>query len=282
MKLTMTLLLAAQLCCNPAEQADTLLAVFWNLENFYDYRSPSKPAVWTSRRFYAKCDAVAKTLIKIADEYGRFPDIAAFCELENPFVSNSLLSTTLLSKLSYRIVHFESPDHRNMDSALIYRETVLDMEKASPKHIYTTKGEILPTRDILLAEFSNIAVMVNHHPSQIGGKREPRLLARKRMEEIADSLVLSGTKRILAIGDFNEVLWPQKGPGTIKYNGKWEKIDGCFVYGDIKIEESVFDDGMLLEKDKTFGGLKPRRCFTGPTYSGGISDHLPIVVVLSF
>ena len=38
----------------------------------------------------------------------------------------------------------------------------------------------------------------------------------------------------------------------------------------------------LLEKDTTFGGMKPRRTFVGPRYNAGVSDHLPIVVYLYF
>ena len=34
----------------------------------------------------------------------------------------------------------------------------------------------------------------------------------------------------------------------------------------------------LLEKDKKWGGLKPRRTFIGPRYNAGVSDHLPIVL----
>lgn len=282
MKLAMTILLAAQLCCNACEQRDTLLAVFWNLENFYDYHSESKPAIWTAGRFRSKCNAVAKTLLKIAERYGRYPDIAAFSEMENPFVTRSLLATTLLSKLGYSYVHYDSHDHRNMDCSLIYREAELKLKSSEPKHIYSEEGEILPTRDILLVQFDKLSVLVNHHPSQIGNKSEGRIRARERMTEIVDSLLSGGNQRVLALGDFNESLWPWKGQGTIKYNGLWEKIDGCFHYGEIELHEYVYEDDMLLTKDKTYGGVKPRRCFTGPSYSGGISDHLPIVLLISF
>ena len=46
-----------------AQDRDSLLVVFWNLENFFDYRSDNKPQYWTKGRFYAKCDGVAKTLL---------------------------------------------------------------------------------------------------------------------------------------------------------------------------------------------------------------------------
>ena len=94
----------------------------------------------------------------------------------------------------------------------------------------------------------------------------------------ADSLLSAGHERILAIGDFNDELWPPDGAGTLKYNGRWEKIDGFFSFGDFEIREEVFVHPLLLTEDKVFGGMKPRRCFVGPRYEGGVSDHLPIIL----
>ena len=102
-----------------------------------------------------------------------------------------------------------------------------------------------------------------------------------RMLGIADSLRSAGCRRVLAVGDFNDELWPSEGSGTLKYNGRWEKIDGHFSFGALEVDEEVFVSPLLLVPDKAFGGMKPRRCFTGPRYEGGISDHLPIVLEVS-
>lgn len=277
----MTRLLALLLAAVPAAGQDSLLAVFWNLENFFDYRSEAAPQFWTRGRFYAKCDAVAKTLMLIADRYGRLPDIAAFAEIENSFVMHSLVSSTLLRKLGYSVVHFESPDHRGIDCGLIYRKSVLELLDSYPKHVYDSSGAVMATRDIVVAEFGGITVLVNHHPSRIGGKSDRREAAMGRMLGIADSLRSAGRRRVLAVGDFNDELWPSEGSGTLKYNGRWEKIDGHFSFGALEVDEKVFVSPLLLVPDKAFGGMKPRRCFTGPRYEGGISDHLPIVLEVS-
>ncbi len=277
----MTRLLALLLAAVPAAGQDSLLAVFWNLENFFDYRSEAAPQFWTRGRFYAKCDAVAKTLMLIADGYGRLPDIAAFAEIENSFVLHSLVSSTLLRKLGYSVVHFESPDHRGIDCGLIYRKSVLELLDSYPKHVYDSSGAVMATRDIVVAEFGGITVLVNHHPSRIGGKSDRREAAMGRMLGIADSLRSAGRRRVLAVGDFNDELWPSEGSGTLKYNGRWEKIDGHFSFGALEVDEKVFVSPLLLVPDKAFGGMKPRRCFTGPRYEGGISDHLPIVLEVS-
>lgn len=283
MKLTMTLLLACLLCSGVQARSDTLLVVFWNLENFYEPDSASKPLSWTSRRYFAKCDAVAKTLMRIADSYGRIPDIVGFAEIESASVLRSILATTVLSKLNYACVHYDSPDHRNMDCALIYREHIVKLRDSFPAHIYEEDGGVMATRDILVANFDSLSVLVNHHPSKYGGgKVEARAAAMSRMEHLADSLLQCGSRAVLSMGDFNDELWAGESHGSIKYNGRWEKIDGHFSYGSLEVSEYVFADKYLMTRDKAYGGYKPLRCFSGPAFAGGVSDHLPIVLVISF
>ena len=266
----------------PPPGRDSLLVVFWNVENFFDYHSENKPRFWTAGRFYAKCDAVAKTLLRIADRYGRLPDAVGFAEVENGFVLRQLCGSSALRKLDYRIVHYESPDHRGIDCALLCRRSTLPLRGSAPKHVPDSAGGVMATRDILLAEFDSLAILVNHHPSQIGGKDERRVAARARLQALTDSLHAAGTARTLAVGDFNQDLWPGAPRGTLKYDGHWEKIDGAFAEGFSAVREEVFDDPLLLVPDSAFGGLKPRRTFVGPRYQGGVSDHLPVVFIVYF
>ena len=266
----------------PPSGRDSLLVVFWNVENFFDYHSENKPQFWTAGRFYAKCDAVAKTLLRIADRYGRLPDAVGFAEVENGFVLRQLCASSALRKLDYRIVHYESPDHRGIDCALLCRKSTLPLRGSAPKHVPDSAGGVMATRDILLAEFDSLAILVNHHPSQIGGKDERRVAARARLQALTDSLHAAGTARTLAVGDFNQDLWPGAPRGTLKYDGHWEKIDGAFAEGFSAVREEVFDDPLLLVPDSAFGGLKPRRTFVGPRYQGGVSDHLPVVFIIYF
>ena len=288
----LTLLLG--LCPRAFSQQDSLLVVFWNVENFFDYRSENKPPYWTRRRFEAKCDAVAKTLLRIADRYGRLPDAVGFAEVESAFVLRRLTSETALRKLDYRIVHYDSPDRRGIDCALLCRRSTLPLRDSAPKHVPDSAGGVMPTRDILLAEFDSLAILVNHHPSQIGGKDGRRQLAQGRLHALTDSLHAAGQPRTLAIGDFNQELRGIPGQagndgrlarndaGTLKYNGKWEKIDGGFAEGFARVREEVFADPTLLERDSAWGGERPRRTFNGRRYRGGVSDHLPVVFIVYF
>lgn len=275
------LLMAALSAGTSARDRDSLLVIFWNLENFFDYRSDNGPQYWTRARFYAKCDGIAKTLLRIADRHGRLPDAIGFAEVENAFVLRRLLDATALRKLDYEIVHFDSPDPRGIDCALLCRRSTLPLRAGAARHVRDSAGAVIPTRDILLAQFDSLAILVNHHPSQLGGKAERRERARAQMRALADSLRVAAPGRVLAVGDFNEDLW-HDGGGTIKYNGDWEKIDGHFAEGFSAVREEVFADPALLQPDAAFGGTKPRRTFVGPRYTGGVSDHLPIVIIANY
>lgn len=321
------------------DPADSLLVVSWNVENFLDYRSDTTGR-HTRKRFYSKCNAIAKTLLLISEEKGRLPDAVALMEVGDRFVLERLIRDTPLRKLDYAIVHYDSPDRRGIDCALLYRRSTLKLLRSAPVHLYDSTGAVMSTRDILLAEFGGLDILVNHHPSKVGADSERRrAVAMARMRELMDSLAaapstfwagsvdgsaesgppstktasgvdgsaeigppsskaasgvdgsaesgLPSTKTasaraILAVGDFNDDVWPHDGPreayeGTIKFSGAWEKIDGHFALGPLEVHESVFAHPLLTEPDRSFGGTKPRRAFSGPRWLGGVSDHYPVI-----
>lgn len=242
--------------------------VFWNVENLFEDRPG----------FSQKTRAISKTIMMIADEEGDFPDVIALAEVENAKVLKRLVYGTVLSKLDYRIVHYESPDHRGIDCALLYRKSEIRVIRSYPKHLYDSSGRIMATRDILVAESDSLAILVNHHPSKVGSGGEwKRKVAMARMMDLCDSLERRGHHRILCVGDFNDNMWGPFRQGTIKYNGKWDKIDGHFQRG-LTVEERVYTSPHLTTEDRSFGGEKPFRAYSGPRYTGGVSDHYPIVL----
>ena len=296
--------------CSVAATAQERI-MFWNLENFFDWKNDSTSVSdrdfssfgdkrWTKKRFYAKCNAIAKGILWAGSEQGGLPDVVGFAEVENAFVLRRLIQSTALGKLDYKIVHYDSPDPRGIDVALIYRGTRLTLRSAKPCHIYNKDSSIVATRDILLAQFTgpggeDLAVLVNHHPSKYGGvASEPRRrLAVKRLKDIADSLICLGVDRVVAVGDFNDtpdnpmyiLLEPslinlglplyKQGRGTIKYDGKWELIDLFFVSPAVGVAEmEIIILPFLLTPDSA--GKKPLRTYSGPRYLGGVSDHLPV------
>ena len=317
----------------PDNRSVTIL--FWNLENFFDFIdggtgesdaefSATGPRRWTKKRFYRKCQALAKTILwagsdtspreKDAGHAGLggdtmqagsgwdtgLPDIVGMAEVENRFVLQQLVTKTALRKLDYEIVHFDSPDPRGIDCALLYRASRLTLVSAKPCRVSAPE---LRTRDILLAQFrtpggDSLAVLVNHHPSKYGGGETDwrREVAVARLRALGDSLAAAGWTRAVAVGDFNDVpedpVFNGLGPafslcrleggrrGSIRFNGEWQLIDLCFVSPALAgaASFSVLEPPFLTERDAAHSGDKPLRTYSGPRYLGGVSDHRPILV----
>ena len=303
---------------------DTLSVMCWNVENFFDWRNDSLTVSdaefssrgerhWTWRRFQAKANAFAKALFWVEAETGRLPDIVGLEEVENAFVLRQVLQKTALRKTDYKYVHYDSPDRRGIDVALLYRSSVLELVDSKPCHLYEA-DTVMATRDILLCVLRRkidvapppFAVLVNHHPSKYGGASESdpkRRIAVDRLRFLADSLAAEGIDKIIAGGDFNDTpdnpvflrlepaLKPlysalfRRGEGTIKYDGKWALIDHFYA------SPALWDSGpsmrilripFLLTRDTAHSGDKPLRTYTGPRPTGGVSDHLPILLEISF
>lgn len=296
------------------ETDDRTMLVFWNLENFFDFKddgtgesdtefSSTGARHWTKSRFYRKCDNVAKTLMWLGSEHGRLPDVVGVAEVENAFVLKQLVNNTVLRKLDYRIVHYDSPDERGIDCGLLYRSSRLTLVASSPRRVDSLD---IRTRDILLAQFvdargDSLAVLVNHHPSKYGGGETDwkRQVALSRLRQVADSLSAAGWPRQIAVGDFNDgpdnpllsILGPSlslctrtgRQPGSIRFNGVWELIDLAFASPPL-LEQASFRPiavPFLTERDAAHSGEKPLRTYSGPRYLGGVSDHLPILVTIT-
>ena len=330
-----------------ASGGDSLSVMFWNVENFFDWRndsttvsdqefSPAGERHWTWKRFQAKANAFAKALFWVEGETGRLPDIVGMEEVENAFVLRQVLLKTALRKTDYKYVHYDSPDRRGIDVALLYRSSRLELLDSKPFHLFAA-DTVMATRDILLCVFRRkgsvmpdlfpvmpdpdraspvagktpgqagndgvFAVLVNHLPSKYGGavESEPRRrIAVERLRFLADSLAAAGIDRIIAGGDFNDTpdnpvfrllepaLLPlhgdlcRRGQGTIKYDGKWDLIDHIYVSpGWSTPSMHILRIPFLLTRDNAHSGEKPLRTYTGPRHTGGVSDHLPVIVEIA-
>lgn len=254
-------------------QSEDLLVVFWNVENLFDCDgenggeewTPAGEKHWTPGRLRAKCNAIGKTLLWIGEQWGRLPDIVCLAEVENESVLRRLVYSTPLRKAGYRYVHFESPDPRGIDVALLYRNDVL------PRPI----ADALPvpgfrTRDILRCRFpltDTLTVIVVHHPSKLGGPARSQPRRQAAMSVLRDACqnriaASSGTDSLPSVrtrpcsftvvtGDFNDTPdgetfrmldsclvclsrpLHQRGEGSLKYDGKWELIDQFWVSPDL-------------------------------------------------
>ena len=226
-RLIFVLLLCAAGMRTSAGERDSLLTVFWNLENFFDHHdggngdsdhefSPEGKRRWTAGRFYDKCHLVAKSLFWMGDRYGRMPDVVGVAEVENRLVLNRLLKSTSLRKYDYAVVHRDSRDRRGIDVALIYRKSSFELVDVS-YHVPEYEGVRMNTRDILHVRMLRLSdgllydFIVNHHPSKYGGSKESdgrRMAAMQMLRSVCDSLTgasaVDGYAGIVAMGDFND------------------------------------------------------------------------------
>ena len=242
----------------------------------------------------------------IGEQYGRMPDVVGLAEIENKGVLYKLLSSTLLRKYDYRIVHFDSSDRRGIDVALLFRRSAMDTLFTSIK-TPEYDGRKMNTRDILhvrmrLSDGDEMDFVVNHHPSKYGGEDESvgrRMSAMQSMMQLCGSL---DSDRIISMGDFNDTPDAMafrmtegmlvnkaedlhlKGEGTIRYEGTWDMIDMFLVSPELDsyTEMEVCNIPFLTVRDGRHTGSKPFRTYSGPRYIGGVSDHCPIVLILNF
>ena len=289
------------------------VVMFWNVENLFDpFDDPLKnddefisggERHWSWPRFEKKCDGIAQTILAAADEAGELPALVGLAEVENRMVVSHLVRKTMLSELGYGFVHRESPDERGIDVALLYRRDrfrVLAVDSLrvpgfATRDILYVKGFCLG-REAGAGADDSLHVFVVHLPSRRGGARASQLrraAALERLGTAVDSLMLINSgSRVVVMGDFNDtadglgssvLLRMEEGtPGTLKYHGRWEQIDHFFLSESIfeQAQMQIFAAPFLMEPDKTYRGMKPRRTYNGPLYNGGLSDHLPIILRL--
>jgi endonuclease/exonuclease/phosphatase family metal-dependent hydrolase len=96
-----------------------------------------------------------------------------------------------------------------------------------------------------------------------------------------------------ATGLKNLTAGKRNGPaGTYRFQGRWELLDQIIVserlLGSISglyIKENsfrIFNPEFLLRKDPKYPGTTPSSTYRGYRYQGGFSDHLPVMIDLSF
>lgn len=204
------------------KRADTVLRVmFYNVENLFDPREdsitsdeeyqPTGMRGWTSSRLKQKQINISKVVMAVGG--WEPPDLIGLCEVENFSVLYGLTNYTALKNFGYRIIHFDSPDPRGIDVALLYRPEKFRVLLSKPISIHFPFDSASRTRDILFVrgiacKRDTINVFVNHWPSKFGGAMatiSKRNYVASVMREKADSLLLvNPNSKILIMGDLNE------------------------------------------------------------------------------
>lgn len=281
-----------------------------SLKNDYEWLADSG-RYWNYKKYWRKLNNIGKVILSCGTDSAGWslPDMVALCEVENDTVLRDLTQRSLLRKARYEYIMTDSPDERGIDVALLYSPySFLLLNHYSLRG--APVGNLHPSRDILyasgqLVNGDTLHVFVVHAPSRAGGERHSRpyrIAVANRLLLAVDSVrQLQADARIIVAGDFNDypgdsalvllsrhalknVSAHAKGrngaKGTYKYKGLWGNLDHIFTSG--KVAEwltccYIHDEPFLLEDDKKYGGVQPRRTYNGFRYNDGFSDHLPLV-----
>ena len=260
---------------------------FYNVENLFDtINDPNKndeasPMMKLKTNlsgvYKKKIQNMAMVISQIgAKESKNSPAIIGLSEVENRVVVEDLANDPELYSKDYGVIHFDSPDERGIDVALMYQKalfTPLSSSTHELKLIDDAKGTRDYTRDQLLVsgylEGDFVHVIVNHWPSRSGGEeksRSKREAAATLNKHLIDSLQSNDPyAKIFSLGDFNDnpgndsvkkilkavedkelvglkgIYNPMEsiyktGVGTNAYKGVW------FLFDQILISKPLLDD----------------------------------------
>lgn len=266
---------------------------FYNQENLFDTIvdpdtnkilqedfTPHGPKNWDSKKYKEKLENMSFAISKMGLE--STPDgmaILGVAEIENRLVLEDLVSQEAIKDRNYQIVHYESPDKRGIDVALLYNPKYFEVKSSKSykltiedKEDWYTRDQLLVTGDLL---GERMHFIVCHWPSRRGGEKRSgplRVAAAELTMEIMDSIrKAEPDAKIIMMGDLNDdpvsksvkkVMKPQakaqdveqedlfnpmaelytKGIGTLGYNEAWNLFDQMILTGPYIDNEKKFED----------------------------------------
>jgi len=151
---------------------ETIKIAFWNVENLFDllddpHTNDNEFAIDGKKNVTQEIyDLKLKNMAEVINALDT--DILGLCEIENRFVLKELDSAVARD---YKIIHYDSPDNRGIDVALLYDPKKLTVTHSEPVTVTLPTGR--PTRDILYVKAifaqTDLHLFVNHWPSKYGG-----------------------------------------------------------------------------------------------------------------
>lgn len=311
------------------KEADVFTIAFYNLENLFDTRddpnkldddfTPKGFKKWTPKRYRRKIKKLAKTISRLGVQTSNYPPVlVGLAELENKLVIREMLDTKALRGKGYKYIHFDSPDERGIDTALLYHPQ--HFEEISSENIFlqveNPDGRPDATRDILYVHGKlhgePVHIFVNHWPSRRDGADETAYKRIKAAETIHRTMrrieEKQKTPNYLIMGDFNDGPFDQsiktllsgadlynpmekligEDRGSANYKQRWSLFDQIILSDTFFKKGSghhsfahanIFDDHLLKEWSGRYKG-NPFRTYVGKKYLGGHSDHFPVYIQL--
>lgn len=261
--------------------------ICYNVENYFDCTAdsiaddseylPGGIRGWNFSKYKQKQANIAKVIAGIGA--WDTPALVGLCEVESQKALTDLVRYSPLKSYGYRFIHYDSPDKRGIDVALLYHPyqffPIADEAIAIrfPNETERTARDILYVSGTTLSD-DTLHIFINHFPSRSGGELESeyrRVFAASVLRNKVDSLTaVHSNPNILIMGDFNDypdnksirellkalplsdsIIRPNElyniayalhegGKGTYKYNGEWGMLDQMIVSGNMLNMENRF------------------------------------------
>ena len=169
---------------------------FYNLENLFDtypdegkndYQYlPDGQNEWTEAKYAKKQRNMAQVIRAMHDDNKCWHAVLGVSEIENRHVLEDLVSEPAIAEANYQIIHYDGPDRRGVDVALLYKPEIFKLITSESIPFRFTPSRIdwsqwtqeemdsFKTRDVLMArgtiDGEMFAFFVAHLPSRLGGK----------------------------------------------------------------------------------------------------------------
>lgn len=194
---------------------------FYNMENLFDTLdapqvrdedfTPQGSYRYNTAIYVDKLDKLAQVVAELGIDVT--PDgvaILGVAEIENRKPLEDFVKHPKISSRNYQIVHYDSPDERGIDVALLYQTKYFKVVSSRPVRINLPNNDF--TRDVLfvsgLYNGEVLHILVNHWPSRSGGEAvsQPlRNVAATVCKGIIDSLTQADANaKIILMGDLND------------------------------------------------------------------------------
>ncbi len=263
---------------------------FYNFENLFDTINgpnndeewlPNGAQRWTGKKYKKKLENLSRVLAEIGTgENANSPTLIGGSEIENRGVLEDLIKEPKIANKNYGIIHFDSPDKRGIDVALLYQKKHFQptsyinvplyvYEKESNKKIKKEEEERtddnnqvdsaskrIYTRDQLLVtgllDGEEINVIVCHWPSRAGGEKKSspfREAAGALTRKITDSLQkIKPDAKVIILGDLNDGSSNNSVRVEVGAKGKKADVENMGIYNPME-EMSNKGIGSLAYRD---------------------------------
>ena len=278
--LLLTMLIISSVSAQQQKKLAMYGVAFYNLENLFDtchdYGKndweflPNGSYKWTGQKYRAKLANLSKVISELCTPRLKVgAAVVGVSEVENRGVLEDLLRQPALAGRGYKIMHFDGPDRRGVECAVLYNPRFFQLtDSCLVPYVYPNNDTTHITRGFLVATGQmageTVHVIVNHWPSR-AAESAVRERAGQQVRVVKDSLLKAYPgSHVIIMGDLNDdpnnksvteglgavhktkhvksntdmynPWWDmlyKVGQGTLLYNGKWNLFDQIIISGSL-------------------------------------------------